>query len=335
MEVINQRLEIGDASGVGEARRLAGELSRAAGLGDTDAGRLALVVTEATTNLVKHAGGGELLLRPFGSERAQGMDVLVLDRGPGIRDLAAALRDGFSSAGTPGNGLGAIARLASLFDIYSRAGIGTAVFARVAPAHAPSDDGGWLLGSINVPYPGELVSGDCWAVRHGARRTLALVVDGLGHGLHAAEAARAADAAFQKFAAAAPGEVLNRIHEALRPTRGAAVAVAEIDRDQQVVRFAGLGNISGTIVLNGKTRSAVSHHGTAGHDMRHIQEFTYPWAAGAILVMHSDGLTSRWTLDDYPGLSERHPQLLAALLYRDSRRGRDDVSVLALRERPA
>jgi anti-sigma regulatory factor (Ser/Thr protein kinase) len=109
MEVINRRLEIGDASGVGEARRLAGELSRAAGLGDTDAGRLALVVTEAATNLVKHAGGGELLLRPFGSERAQGMDVLVLDRGPGIRDLAAALRDGFSSAGTPGNGLGAIA----------------------------------------------------------------------------------------------------------------------------------------------------------------------------------------------------------------------------------
>jgi anti-sigma regulatory factor (Ser/Thr protein kinase) len=335
MEVINRRLEISDASGVGEARRLGGELSRVAGLSDTDAGRVALVVTEAASNLFKHAGGGELLLRPFGADRAQGIDVLALDRGPGIRDLSGALRDGFSSSGTSGTGLGAIARLASVFDIYSRPGAGTVVFARIAPAQSPDEENGMMVGSLNVPYPGESVSGDCWAVRHSPHRALALVADGLGHGILAAEAAGAAAAAFHKFGAAAPGEVLSRIHEALRPTRGAAVAIAEIDREKQVMRFAGLGNICGTIAVNGSTRSVVSHHGTAGHDMRHIQEFSYPWPARAILVMHSDGLTARWTLENYPGLSERHPQVMAALLYRDNRRGRDDASILVLRERSA
>jgi hypothetical protein len=94
----------------------------------------------------------------------------------------------------------------------------------VAPTHAPSDDDGLLLGSVNVPYPGELVSGDCWAVRQSARRTLALVVDGLGHGIHAAEAARAADVAFHKFAASAPGEpsIPTRMRDAtVGSTRGA------------------------------------------------------------------------------------------------------------------
>ena len=89
--------------------------------------------------------------------------------------------------------------------------------------------------------------------------------------------------------------------------------------------------IAGTILANGATRSTVSHHGTAGHDARRIQEFTYPWEADALLVLHSDGLVSRWTLERYPGLVSRHPTLTAAVLYRDFRRGRDDTSVVVLR----
>jgi hypothetical protein len=247
--------------------------------------------------------------------------------------LPAALRDGFSSTGTPGNGLGAIARLASLFDIYSRSGAGTALFARVWAAPAAPRDDGVLLGALNVAHPGEPVSGDCWAVQVAGQRTVVMVADGLGHGTYANQAALAAAAVFRQHAQAPPAEMLERIHEALRPTRGAAVAVGEIDRSRQLLRFAGLGNIAGTILANGATRSVVSHHGTAGHDVRRIQEFTYPWPAGAVLVLHSDGLTSRWTMDPYPGLLERHPMLIAAMLYRDCRRARDDTTVVVVRDR--
>ena len=66
--------------------------------------------------------------------------------------------------------------------------------------------------------------------------------------------------------------------------------------------------------------------------MRRVQEFTYPWPPGAILVLHSDGLLSHWTLDRHPGLAARHPMLLAGILYRDFRRGRDDTTVVVARE---
>ena len=80
------------------------------------------------------------------------------------------------------------------------------------------------------------------------------------------------------------------------------------------------------------TRSVVSHHGTAGGAARRIQEFTYPWKGGDILVLHSDGLGSHWTLAGYPGLAQRHPALIAGVLYRDHRRGRDDTTVVVVRE---
>jgi anti-sigma regulatory factor (Ser/Thr protein kinase) len=332
MEVSDLRLEVGDTSGIGEARRVADTLARTVGLGDTDAGRMALIVTEAATNMVKHGGGGEFLLRSVRGEGAGGLDMLALDRGPGIADMPAALRDGFSSAGTPGNGLGAIARVASIFDIYSRPGAGTVLFARVWAAPIPAATNGISFGAINVPYPGETVSGDSWAISGGGNRLVLMVADGLGHGPGANQAAQAAAATFQARAVDSPAAILGHIHQALRPTRGAAVALAEIDRERRLVHFAGLGNIAGTIIADGTMRSVVSHHGTVGHDARRIQEFTYPWPAGASLVLHSDGLTSRWTLDAYPGLLERHPMLIAALLYRDFRRGRDDATVLVLRE---
>lgn len=332
MEVTDLRLEVVDASAVGQARRAASDLARGVGLHDADAGRMALIVTEAATNMVKHGGGGEFVLRSVRSERSAGLDMLALDRGPGIANLPTALRDGFSSVGTPGNGLGAIARVASIFDVYSRPGAGTALFARVCAGPLSPADDGLSFGALNVPYPGETVSGDAWAVSGDGNRRLVMVADGLGHGPAAHQAAQAAVATFEARAGESPAALLESIHQALRATRGAAVALAEIDRARHLVRFAGLGNIAGTIIANGTTRSVVSHHGTVGHDVRRIQEFTYPWPANASLVLHSDGLTSRWTLDAYPGLRERHPMLMAALLYRDFRRGRDDATVVVMRD---
>jgi anti-sigma regulatory factor (Ser/Thr protein kinase) len=322
-------MQIGDPSAVGAARRRGLELARRIGLDETQAGRAALAVTEAATNVVKHAGGGQILLSANADEDGRALDVLALDRGPGIGNIAEALRDGYSSAGTPGGGLGAIARLASVFDVYSRRGGGTALFVRIGGAapHAPT----LVVAGINVPHPDETVSGDCWAISRRPSGVAILIADGLGHGPLAHEAARMARTAFQADATT-PAARMIRIHEALRPTRGAAVAVAEIDAGRSVVRFAGLGNVAGTIIGDGATRSVVSHHGVAGHYVRRIQEFSYPWLPRGVLVLHSDGLLSRWSLDGYPGLIEKHPMLIAGVLYRDFVRGRDDVTVVVARE---
>ncbi|HJQ74931.1 MAG TPA: ATP-binding SpoIIE family protein phosphatase [Gaiellaceae bacterium] len=333
MEVTSHvRLAVADASGVGEARRVATRLGRDHGLAETDVGRVALIVTEAATNLVKHAGGGELLLASTADGRP-GLGVLALDRGPGMRNVGEALRDGYSTSGTPGTGLGAISRLASVFDVYSVAGAGTALFVGIGSAGPGLEPHGLVAGGVNVPHPAEEVSGDAWAISPSRDRARLLVADGLGHGVRAAEASALAARVFaEKAAEPSTTAVLERIHDALRPTRGAAVAIVELDRARRLVRFSGIGNIAGTIVGDGGTRSVVSQHGTAGHDVRRIQEFTYPWPAAGLLVLHSDGLISHWTLDAYPGLARRHPALVAGVLYRDFRRGRDDTTVVVVRE---
>lgn len=319
---------------VGEARRLAVTLARRSGFDELACGKVALVVTETATNLVKHAAGGEILLQPLEQDGALGLEVLALDRGPGMMDLDRCLRDGVSSTGSPGTGLGAIARLADIFDVYTLPQKGTALLARLwSGVRAPISGTGTLeTGVVHLPKAGEEVCGDGWGVEQHDGRSLVLVTDGLGHGLGAAEAAREAGRIFRANLRLGPVAMIQTIHAALRSTRGAAVAVVEIDSPTQTLRFAGVGNICGTIFAAGASRSTVSHNGTVGHEVRKVQEFSYPFPPDALLVLHSDGMSSHWRLEQYPGLALRHPAMVAGVLFRDFKRGRDDVTVVVLRE---
>jgi serine phosphatase RsbU (regulator of sigma subunit) len=187
---------------------------------------------------------------------------------------------------------------------------------------------------VSVAIAGEPVCGDAWAAQLGPHQASLLVADGLGHGVLASEAAAAASAVFMGAPARPPAELVSTMHDALRSTRGAAVAVVNIDIDERLARFSGLGNISGTIVTPDYKRvTLVSHNGTAGHIARRVQEFSYPLLRGAVVVLHSDGLTAHWNPADYPGLWGRDPALIAAVLYRDFNRRRDDSTVAVVSTR--
>jgi anti-sigma regulatory factor (Ser/Thr protein kinase) len=309
-------------------------LARDLGFDDGEVGRVAIAVTEAATNLVKHAGGGTIALRKVERAGHVSLGFIAIDRGPGMRDARASLVDGHSTVGTPGTGLGAIARQSTEFDLYSSVGHGTAIsaeFRRGARADSGSRDG-LKIGGVSVPHPGEDVCGDRWAAFEADGIASVLLADGLGHGAPAAEAARTATDVFRRHARERPQAIIERAHDALRATRGAAAAVAQIDARRGLLHFCGIGNVSGTVLSGEATRSMVSHHGTLGHDVRRIREFSVPWPSGGALVLHSDGLTSRWTLAPYPGLLRHHPTVVAAVLYRDFTRGHDDASVVVLRE---
>ena len=322
-------------SQVGEVRRLATSMAGRLGFNEHDQGRVALVLTEAANNVIKHAGSGEIVLRSA-THSIPRIEALVVDKGPGIADVSRALQDGYSTAGTPGTGLGAVARLSSKFDVYSALGLGTVLLLQVwpegsrRPDPAPSDF--FDAGTVCLPYPGETAFGDAWAIRRVGDRALVIVADGLGHGPQAAAASEQAVRHFQESRADAPAAILAEVHAALRSTRGAAVAVASIDRSNQEIRYAGVGNIAASVVSGDQSRSMVSHNGTVGHEVRKIQEFQYPFPPEALVIMQSDGLQTHWRLDRYPGLAARDPAVIAGLLYRDFSRGRDDVTVLAVRE---
>jgi anti-sigma regulatory factor (Ser/Thr protein kinase) len=325
---------IDDASRVGEARRTAGITARALGFSEEEEGRVALVVTELGTNLVKHAGHGSLLLRTLLEGGTAGVEVIAIDRGPGIADVGASLRDGYSTARTAGNGLGAVRRLATEFDIYSRAPSGTVVVARIWKAGA-RPRAPLAVGAVCVPHPGEAVAGDDWDVRETAAGCRVMVADGLGHGPLAREAAQTALSIFRTGGDAPPARALEECHAALRATRGAAVALAEVDVRGGSVRYAGVGNVAAALFEGADVQRMVSLNGTLGLGAVRAREFTYRWPAEAVLVMSSDGLNTRWTLADHPGLAARDPSVIAGVLYRDHARGRDDATVVAVKARAA
>jgi anti-sigma regulatory factor (Ser/Thr protein kinase) len=318
-----------DSSLIGEARRAATRLAVELGFSESDAGTVALVVTEVATNLVRHAVDGQLLLRPMTSGTSFGLEVLAFDRGPGIPNVARALEDGYSTAGTAGKGLGAVKRLSSLFDIFSEPGVGTLLVSQIWPI--PRGREGLLKGVVSLPKPGEIACGDAWVALEQPGRALLAVVDGLGHGAPAAEASRLAVDVINDRAAESVTEIVGACHLALRATRGAALGVAELRYADRTVHFCGVGNISGFVRAD-KARGFASQNGIIGHQTRTLTEFTYPWPGGALVALYSDGLSTRTNLEAVPALTERHPSLVAAALFRDFSRGRDDATVLCARE---
>jgi len=320
---------INDASQVAGARRDAIAIAKQNGFSGSDAGRVALVATELATNLIKHGGGGEILLGAYDDSDGSGVEVLALDRGRGMANVGACLRDGYSSAGTAGNGLGAVIRQSHFVDIASWQGIGTAVLARIAagrPNLKPvASHSGW--GAVSIALPGEIVCGDSWTISNKENVQTLFVADGLGHGQEAAEASVEAVRLFHRFNGHQVPTLLDYVHGGLRSTRGAAVSIARFDPAARRVTFAGVGNVAGVLVADGTLKRMVSMPGTAGHTARKIQSFEYPFDSG-LVILHSDGLTTSWTLARYPNLHTFHPTLVAAILYRDFGRRRDDATVL-------
>lgn len=328
-----------EASQIAGPRRAALELAALSGFSEERAGKVALVVTELATNLTKHATGGELLFRPIrntdGGTNVKGIEILAVDRGPGMRDVTSAREDGYSTAGTLGHGLGSIERQSDFFQIYSQPS-GTVAVARLWCEKPPvvARKPPYEIGAVIVSHPGEDICGDDWDWTMRDDRFAILVADGLGHGLSAHEASAAAVGVFQRFADESPSRVITEVHAALRPTRGAAVAMVEVDTSRGVANYCGVGNIGAAILTaQGNRHGMISQNGTAGHVATRIHEFSYAVPRPSTIVMFSDGLVSHWNLANYPGLGSRHATVTAGILYRDFSRRRDDVTIVVAKSR--
>ncbi|MFF8702320.1 ATP-binding protein [Streptomyces albidoflavus] len=333
------------------ARREAARLARRIGIDEERVGSVEIAATEAATNLQRHATDGALVLRVALDGEHASLDVLATDTGPGIADLTGALRDGASSAGTLGVGLGAIARLADVFDIHTLPGRGTAVLARFHADQDRPQAGGVEFGGLTRPIGGEEMCGDTWAVRYAEdspaeteteeepeslpRPVLAMMCDGLGHGPQAARAGEVAQEAFRASRATRPQQVLEDLHRAMRGTRGAAVAVVRADFARGRLEFAGVGNTTTCVVTDGRRTSLLSSPGIVGAHLPRARTVVADAGPGAVLVMHSDGLNDRWSADGFPGLFARRPPVIAAQILRDAGARRDDIGVLVLKEAPA
>jgi anti-sigma regulatory factor (Ser/Thr protein kinase) len=329
-------ISVTESSQVSEARRHAMLVAQNSGFSESLQSRAALVMTEAATNLVKYGRDGYVLVRPYPEPAGRGLEILALDRGPGIAHLGQSVSDGFSTGGSLGVGLGAISRLSSRFDIYTTGSAGTAILARLDD---PPQAGAWPpsrsaleVGGLSTAKVGQESCGDAWSSRWVRGAFWVAAVDGLGHGPQAATAALEAMRVFhQGGPESTPYDILRAAHQALKHTRGAVMAVAVIRPVLGTMEFAGVGNIAAALIQDQGQRRLPSMDGIVGYSIRAIREQSYTWTPSSMLILASDGLSSRWNLGADQALASRHPSLVAGVLHRDFSRSGDDATVVVVK----
>ncbi len=319
-------LRVEDASAAAACRGAAVALAARLGFAAARSDELALAVTEAASNLHKHARQGSMLLRITRDGTRPGIELVTIDAGPGFRDTGAALRDGHSTSGTLGIGLGAINRLADFYDLYSMPGHGTALVARFWPA--PGEAEVRYAGLVR-PISGETECGDVFGAAETEAGVTGVLCDGLGHGPLAAMAAAQGVAAVLEDPKGEPAALVERAHRRMTSTRGGAIGVVRLAGE--AIWFAGLGNIAAVILAEGTRKGMLSVPGIAGHQARTIRQFEYTAPPGAAIILHSDGISSRWEPGALPGLNARDPLVVGATLLAEAGTRRDDAGVLVLK----
>ncbi len=340
-------LEIRDEPQVGVARRAVHDFAERNGFGETALEQIKIVVQEIGTNAVRYATDGGWLhySEPVGTNK--GLELFYWDKGPGIYNLDQAINDGVSTSGSLGSGLGSIRRLFDEFEVYStvrttsrltrrRSSHGTSLLARKwlgAPRRVTQggSEVGRRIGVWSRPHQDETLNGDGYFMQTRDDRTLVAVIDGLGHGAGAKEATDVAIGVLEEWKGEGVDEVLMAVHDALRATRGAVMGAAIIDRADELIHFAGVGNISARAFETPIRFQPLSTNGTLGARLGRLRVWSERWVDGATFVMASDGISETWEIQSYPDLLKKSPQLLAGVLMRDYGRETDDATVLVVR----
>ncbi|MDT5269240.1 MAG: hypothetical protein QOH49_1426 [Acidobacteriota bacterium] len=343
--------EIKEEPQVGAARRGVRRFASRLGFSDDQLAELDIVVQEIGTNAVRYATSGGCLHWSETLGEEPGLELFYFDKGPGVYDLERALRDGVSSGGSLGTGFGAMRRLLDEFDVYStvkgttrrlttarRTTYGTALLGRkwVAPTateeqRARARRMTRRVGAWSRPHPGEETNGDACFIKEHDGETLLAVVDGLGHGRGAREAALAALDTLEQWEGEPLDELILSTHDALRATRGAVMGVVVLNPARQTFSYAGVGNVEVRVLGATDPARPIPANGTLGARLSQVRVWPHHWQEGTTLVIASDGISATWDANAYPGLVNKSPQLLAGVLLRDFSRIADDATVLVYR----
>ena len=326
------RYTVEDRSYVALVKKEIHTKSIAAGFGATEVGKIDIIVSELTSNLVKHAGGtGELLYRVLVNQGSgPSFEIICIDKGPGINDVIHSMKDGISTTRTLGGGLGSMERLSAMFQVLSMPGWGTVLYARMGavPKEGLTAGSNIEVRGLCIPKVHEEVCGDGYAVTQNRTHTKILFGDGLGHGKHAAEAINAAKEFFLKSGDTDPVIILRRIHEHVRRTRGLVVTVACLDKKEAVWNICGIGNINTRMYTGIEYRTYMAYNGTVGLNIPTSMKATaIPLERNQHLIMCTDGIMTRWQLNRYPYAFKYDPFIVAGAIYKDFSRGTDDASV--------
>ena len=332
-------LQVSHASDVGESRRLAKALAGDLGFSANEIEELAIVVSELTSNLVKHtAGGGLIKVSPVEDETGLGIRLESLDNGPGINDVGQAIADGFSTAGSLGCGLGAINRLCDEFEIQPRADgkTGTQITClrwRREPIRkaifCPLSFGVATRAYRNMEY-----NGDSFVIKTWNKLALVALIDGLGHGQNASQAASTTREYIEKHYDRPLESLFRGVGRACHATRGVVMALAQFDCNTAPIKltFASIGNIEARVFDSPTPINLRVRRGVMGFNAPHPVINEYSWSPDNVLVLHTDGLKTMRNWGDFPELAGATVEYAAQRILQKLVTGNDDATVIVVRK---
>ncbi len=295
-------------------------------------GEIDIIVAEIVSNLVKHAGGGQLLVRLFEEEGVQGIELISMDNGPGMIDINRMLADGVSTKNTLGHGLGSIKRLSDVFQVYSQKDWGTIILSRVYAEKRPHYRKPLPIEirSLVIPKPGEVECGDGFFSTVSSDNVKLFLGDGLGHGPEAAAAVLRAGEAFMASSEDDPVDIIRNINHAVKKTRGLVGTVVVFDRNNKLWKLCGIGNIATKIYGPNTSKNYMAYNGIIGLNVpRSLNVQTVPYEKGQYMVLCSDGIRSKWDTLRYPSLMRYDLSIATASILKDFARQTDDMSAVA------
>jgi anti-sigma regulatory factor (Ser/Thr protein kinase)/serine/threonine protein phosphatase PrpC len=287
---------------------------------------LIAAASELGHNQLAHGSRGSMAVRSISRGGVAGLEVVAFDEGHGILDPTVALLGPARSKGSLGVGLSAAYRLCDEMDFDVRLQEGTYVAARKFAQPLPRSE----VAIFGRPIAGERESGDDAAFVRSEQALLVAVADGLGHGPEAREASARAMATVRDQHAGDLPALLNACDQALRGTRGAVMATARLDRSAATLTHAGAGNINTHLYRPRASRrfgSVACVLGTRGPSPRLTSE-TEPLEPRSLLIMFSDGITSRADLSNDLELLRQPSLVIAHQLVVRYGRTTDDALVL-------
>lgn len=313
------------------ARTKGEKLARSIGMEKAQVADVAIAISELASNLVKHrVAEGKIIIREIRAEGKKGIEVISSDLGPGIDNIDQAMSDGYSTAGSLGIGLPAVNRLMDEFQIRSNIGEGTLVTTRkwIKPEMPYIPVPELELSVFSRPVPGERYNGDAYFVKRYEDKIVFAVIDGLGHGQGAQEAAQVAVDCLENFYRRPFAEILQLCHQRLKKTRGAAMSLCHINLKDRVMTHAGIGNVNTRVYSSEKTPAPFSINGTLGVAMRTVKVDDYPLPENSTIIMFSDGISGHFSPDNLPCFLSLKPQRLAKRIMDNHAKDNDDATII-------
>jgi len=302
-----------------------------AGFSERKISEIDIVVAEIGTNLVNHGGGGEVLVKLVEDNGHQGIEILALDKGPGMADVSRMIIDGVSTKNTLGQGLGAIRRLSDNFQIYSQPNWGTVVLSRIFNEPLPiySKKPAFEMSALLAPKPNEKYCGDGYYSSFGQDKLIVFLGDGLGHGFHAEAAVLAAIESLKTCSADNAVAIIRHIHEHVRKTRGLVATVGVLDCRSKIWSLCGVGNIHTKLTSHSNQYGYMPYNGIIGMNIPNsLKEREFPYEPGQYLLFCSDGIKSRVDLGRHPSIQRCDPAVIAAVVYNEFARHTDDTGIV-------